>query len=86
MLFSTIEKLTNPSPHLAPDLLSIEKCNEFATFFINKVENIRQQISSTLHSITHLETPTTQSSELSTMSNFSPIDADTLEKPKFFYV
>ena len=35
-LFSTIDKLTNPSSQLIPEFFSIEKFNEFATFFIQK--------------------------------------------------
>jgi len=66
-LFSTIEKLTNPSPHLAPELLSVEKCNEFASFFKSKVENIRHNISYTSHSISYFELPT-QRDQLSTQS------------------
>ena len=38
----------------------------FASFFTSKVENIRQQISSTSHRITHIDQPTTLSNEFTT--------------------
>uniref|UniRef100_A0A8C6M6D8 Reverse transcriptase domain-containing protein n=1 Tax=Nothobranchius furzeri TaxID=105023 RepID=A0A8C6M6D8_NOTFU len=79
-LFSTIERLTNPSSQLAPELLSVDKCNEFTSFFKSKVENIRAHISSKLSNISHSEPRTSLRDELSTLSNFSPVVLVTLEK------
>ena len=44
-LFVTINRLTTPPPQIAPDFLSTVKCNEFATFFQDKIKNIRLAIS-----------------------------------------
>lgn len=38
VLFSTVEKLTNLISQLAPELLSVDKCNEFAYFFKGKID------------------------------------------------
>ena len=44
-LFSTVERLTNPPTSIAPELHSTRKCNEFASFFREKIQNIRQAVS-----------------------------------------
>src|SRR4029434_4012024 len=44
VLFSTVEKLTNPPPQLGPELVSTNKCNEFASFFKCKIDKIRLNI------------------------------------------
>ena len=44
-LFATVDRLTCPPPQIVPDHLSTVKCNEFATFFMDKIKNIRLSIS-----------------------------------------
>ncbi|XP_060775062.1 tubulin beta-1 chain isoform X1 [Neoarius graeffei] len=82
VLFSTVEKLTNPPPQLAPELLSVNKCNEFASFFKGKIDKIWQNIAhntSQLQKIEKLQSPMTQIGNFNTMSEFCLID-ETLEK------
>ena len=43
-LFAMVDKLTNPPKQIAPELLSTEKCNEFACFFNEKIQSIRLNI------------------------------------------
>ena len=70
MLFATVEKLTNPSSRLAPELLSVKKY-EFVYFFIGKIGQIRQNISSQLQTTQDLILPATKRKELILMSEFS---------------
>ena len=44
-LFTTVEKLTNSPMLVAPELLSNKACNEFASFFTDKIQKIRQVVS-----------------------------------------
>lgn len=37
-LYLTVVRLTNPTPHLAPELLSAEKCVEPASFFKSRLK------------------------------------------------
>ena len=54
---------------------------QWICFFLkNKIENIRQHIASTPLGIRHYEPPTILRNELSTLSNFRPVDLDTREK------
>ena len=43
-LFATVDRLTNPPTEIPPDLHSTQKCNEFAAFYIDKIEGIRRAI------------------------------------------
>ncbi|KAK0135227.1 hypothetical protein N1851_028946 [Merluccius polli] len=43
-LFATIDRLTNPPTQIPPELLSTQKCKEFASSFTDKIEGIRQNI------------------------------------------
>ena len=43
-LFLSIDKLISPSSAIASDTFSIAKCNEFASFFNNKILIIRRNI------------------------------------------
>ncbi|XP_062379523.1 uncharacterized protein LOC134068036 [Sardina pilchardus] len=79
VLFSTVEKLTNPPSQLAPELLSTNKCNEFSSFFKGKIDKIRLNISAKLF-IQHPELPATNRGKLNLMSEFNLIDYETLEK------
>lgn len=44
ILFNTIDKLINPPLTIPTELHSVEKCNEFATFFSEKILTIRSNI------------------------------------------
>ena len=46
-LFAMVEKLTNTPKQTNPDLLSTEKCNEFANLFSQKIKTITQNIHAT---------------------------------------
>ncbi len=39
-LFATVERLTNPPSQIPSEMLSDSKCNEFASFFSEKISNI----------------------------------------------
>ncbi len=43
-LFATVERLTNPPSQIPSEMLSDSKCNEFASFFSEKINNIRKEI------------------------------------------
>ncbi len=43
-LFATVERLTNPPSQTPSKMLSDSKCNEFAYFFSEKINNIRKEI------------------------------------------
>ncbi len=45
-LFATVERLTNPPSQIPSEMLSDSKCNEFASFFSEKISNIRKEIGS----------------------------------------
>ncbi len=47
-LFATVDRLTNPPVSVASDLLSTRACNEFASFFADKIQTIRQAISTSM--------------------------------------
>ncbi len=43
-LFAIVERLTNPPSQIPSEMLSDSKCNEFASFFSEKINNIRKEI------------------------------------------
>ncbi len=43
-LFATVERLTNPPSQIPSEMLSDSKCNKFASFFSEKISNIRKEI------------------------------------------
>ncbi len=43
-LFATVERLTNPPIQIPSEMLSKSKCNEFTSFFSEKINNIRKEI------------------------------------------
>lgn len=77
-LFSTIDRLINSSSHISSELLSVDKCNEFAVFFSNKVTAIRDNIENTMPHT--LVTVPPHSGANSSMSDFSVVDFSTLNK------
>lgn len=78
-LFATVDKLTNSPTQLPQEFLSVEKCNEFASFFHQKIENIRVSISATLSCNATSSTPPHRHN-LASLPEFSAIDIHTLEK------
>uniref|UniRef100_A0A3P9MAR3 Reverse transcriptase domain-containing protein n=1 Tax=Oryzias latipes TaxID=8090 RepID=A0A3P9MAR3_ORYLA len=49
ILFTTVNRLTNPPTQLPIELVCTPKCNEFAVFFNDKVQGIKKAINSTTH-------------------------------------
>ncbi len=78
-LFATVERLTNPPSQIPSEMLSDSKCNEFASFFSEKISNIRKEIgtSSCNTEVTQIRP---QSQKEVTMSVFETIDSKILEE------
>ncbi len=78
-LFATVERLTNPPSQIPSEMLSDSKCNEFASFFSEKISNIRKEIgtSSCNTGVTQIRQ---QSQKEVTMSVFNTIDSKILEE------
>lgn len=77
-LFATVERLTPPPVAIAPELSSTRACNEFASFFIEKVLKIRRSVG------TLVSTPIPTLSPISTyaekMTHFQTINQSSLDK------
>ena len=80
-LFSTVDKLINPPPQTVHEFLSTAKCNQFATFFTDKIKNIRHAISSSTSKddLSPLHPQNTRSN-LTYMTQFSFIDRKALDQ------
>uniref|UniRef100_A0A672KIL5 Reverse transcriptase domain-containing protein n=1 Tax=Sinocyclocheilus grahami TaxID=75366 RepID=A0A672KIL5_SINGR len=78
-LFATVERLTNPPNQIASEMLSDSKCNEFASFFSEKINNIRKAIS-TSPSYAEVRHIRPQYQKEDTMSAFEEIDSKILEE------
>ncbi len=78
-IFATVERLTNPPSQIPSEMLSDSKCNEFASFFSEKISNIRKEIgtSSCNTEVTQIRQ---QSQKEVTMSVFKTIDSKILEE------
>ncbi len=78
-LFATVERLTNPPSQIPSEMRSDSKCNEFASFFSEKISNIRKEIgtSSCNTEVTQIRP---QSQKEVTMSVFETIDSKILEE------
>ncbi len=78
-LFATVERLTPPPSQIPSEMLSDSKCNEFASFFSEKISNIRKEIgtSSCNTEVTQIRQ---QSQKEVTMSVFKTIDSKILEE------
>ena len=74
VLFATVNRLTNPPHSLPPELNSTSKCNEFAKFFIDKIETIKNDIVSTT------QTTALQPSQLPGFTNFTPVTDKTVQE------
>ncbi|KAK3544058.1 hypothetical protein QTP86_000868 [Hemibagrus guttatus] len=77
-LFATVERLTNPPSQIPSEMLSNSKCNEFASFFSEKIINIRKAIST---SSSNAELLISSSSSSYTFIPVSPTQLHTLETP-----
>jgi len=77
-LFATVERLTNPS-HNPREMLSESKCSEFASFFSEKINNIRKVISTYLScaGVRHIRQ---KPENVVTMSDFEEIDGKILQE------
>ncbi len=78
-LFATVERLTNPPSQILSDILSDSKCNTFASFFSEKINNIRKEIglSSSYAEFAQIRP---QFQKEVTMSVFEEIDSKILEE------
>ncbi len=72
-------RLTNPPSQIPSEMLSDSKCNEFPSFFSEKISNIRKEIgtSSSYAEVTQIRP---QSQKEVTMSVFEAIDSKILEE------
>ena len=77
-LFATVERLTNPPSQIPSEMLSDSKCSEFASFFSEKINNIRKVISTSLSctGVRQIKPP----EKVVTMSDFKEIDGKILEE------
>ncbi|CAJ1082756.1 hypothetical protein KUCAC02_009465 [Xyrichtys novacula] len=75
-LFTTVDRLTNPPVSVASEFLSAKACNEFASFFNNKIQKIRQTVSSSISGTGYVLSMCTNPSS---MTQFNPINIKTLE-------
>ncbi|XP_029902284.1 uncharacterized protein LOC115355565 [Myripristis murdjan] len=76
-LFSVVDRLTNPTASLPPELLSNKSCNDFAAFFTNKILQIKQAVASMATPPSTLKnssppSPQHAHSALPTPTDFSP--------------
>jgi len=78
-VFATVERLTNPPSQIPKEMLSDRKCNEFASFFSEKINNIRKEISASLSCawVRHIRP---QHEKVVKMSDFKEIDGKILRK------
>ncbi|KAL0148410.1 hypothetical protein M9458_056310 [Cirrhinus mrigala] len=78
-LFATVERLTNPPSQIPSEMLSDSKCNDFASFFSEKIINIRKVIS-TSSSYAEVRQIRPQFQKEVTLSVFEAIDSKTLKE------
>ncbi len=77
ILFATVERLTNPPSQIPSEMLSDSKCNEFASFFSEKIKNIRNEIGTSFAEVTQIRP---QYQKEVTMSVFEEIDSKILKE------
>uniref|UniRef100_A0A3B1JQH4 Reverse transcriptase domain-containing protein n=1 Tax=Astyanax mexicanus TaxID=7994 RepID=A0A3B1JQH4_ASTMX len=78
VLFTVVDRLTNSPIYMAPELVSTERCNEFAKFFNTKIHNIRQAISTSLSTKEPMCSPKPCKSIIVNMCQFSTINEEVL--------
>uniref|UniRef100_A0AAR2KBY1 Reverse transcriptase domain-containing protein n=1 Tax=Pygocentrus nattereri TaxID=42514 RepID=A0AAR2KBY1_PYGNA len=74
-LFRSIDRLVNPTSHVFPESVSVEKCDEFAIFFRDKITNLRQNIATSTNRLPAL---ISVSHPNCNMSYFKEVDMVTL--------
>ncbi|XP_032872790.1 uncharacterized protein LOC116970201, partial [Amblyraja radiata] len=72
-------RLTNPPVSVAPELLSTRACNEYASFFTNKIQKIRQAVSASTSGAGHVLSMCPLIINSNTMTQFYVINHKTLE-------
>lgn len=78
VLFTTIDKLINPPPSVHSELLSTDKCNEFAEFFKDKISKIRTAVATKqVSKYTEID-PAPR--PMSSFVSFNPINENVLKK------
>uniref|UniRef100_A0A3P9BKS9 Reverse transcriptase domain-containing protein n=3 Tax=Maylandia zebra TaxID=106582 RepID=A0A3P9BKS9_9CICH len=77
VLFSTVDRLTNPPVSVAAELHSTMACNDFAKFFTEKIQKIRQAIGTSTADPGYVLCPPKNC--LNTMKQFQPINSKDLE-------
>ena len=78
-LFATVDRLTNPPVSVAPELLSTRACNEFASFFTDKIQKIRQAVSAPISGSGYVLPLCPLKINLSSMTQFYPINHKNLQ-------
>uniref|UniRef100_A0A3B1K2F9 Reverse transcriptase domain-containing protein n=1 Tax=Astyanax mexicanus TaxID=7994 RepID=A0A3B1K2F9_ASTMX len=76
VLFTVVDRLTNSSTYMTSELVSTERCNEFAKFFNTKIHNIRQAISTS--TFTNEPSCSPKPCIIVNMSQFSTINEEVL--------
>ncbi len=76
VLFATVNKLTNPPVSVASELFSTRACNEFASFFTDIIEKIRQAVSASVANSVYMHPTKTNPN---TMTQFDQINHKNLE-------
>ena len=74
VVFATVNRLSNPPVSLPLELISASKCNEFAIFFNDKVQGIKNAIISTT------QTTTLQPARHQELTHFTPVTDKTVEE------
>ena len=76
-LFATVDRRIKPPVSVATELHSTMACNDFAKFFTDKVQNIRQAVGASAAGSACVPCP--QKTGLNTMTLFQPINSKDLE-------
>ena len=77
ILFSTIDSLINPHPITPSNFSSLTKCNEFSTYFSEKISTIRMNVAQTrATNSTSQWTP----AHCCTLNHFTPVDTEMVKK------
>ena len=77
--FATVDRLTNPPVPVAAEHLSTRACNEFASFFTAKIQNIRQAVSATLPGTGGVLSFCPPKPNSNTLTQFDPINDKNLQ-------
>lgn len=78
-LLATVDRLINPPKSVAPELQSARPCNEFATFFTGKIQEIRQAVSASISSTAYVMPQCPHRVNWNTMTQFRLINKKNME-------